>query len=44
MKSLCVLPKKIALLLEAMGAPDAGRTGKTRYLSFLTEVYMHVMK
>lgn len=44
MKSLCALPKKVALLLEATGAPDAGRTGKTRYLSFLTEVYMHVMK
>ena len=33
MKKLCTLLKKVALLLEARGGPDAGRTGKTCDLS-----------
>lgn len=35
-KKLCALLKKVALLLEARGGPDAGRTGKTCDL-FLTQ-------
>lgn len=42
-RSLCALLKKVALLPEAAGAPDAGRAGEARP-HFQLKVYRHIRK